>query len=113
MGVSGNDMRCAKPQSWCVPTGAAEGVPVRIRIAYLTSVLAAGAAAVAIAAAPAAAADASQQTCTSLSTSSTKCQSPGDAEINDSLPYANVLPQWTEFGGQSGGPYGGAGGGAG
>jgi hypothetical protein len=86
---------------------------VRMRLAYLTPVLAGVAAAVAIAAAPVAAADASQQTCVSLSTSSTKCQSPGDAEINDSLPYANVLPQWTEFGGQSGGPYGGAGGGAG
>ena len=86
---------------------------MRIRVKYLTPVLAAGAAAVAIAAAPTALADSSQQTCTSLSTSSTKCQSPGDAEINDSLPYANVLPQWSEFGQQSGGPYGGAGGGAG
>jgi hypothetical protein len=53
------------------------------------------------------------QTCTSLSTSSTKCSSPGNVEVNDSLPYANTLPLWTYIGGQSGGPYGGPGGGAG
>jgi hypothetical protein len=48
-----------------------------------------------------------------LNSASTKCQSRGDVELNDSLPYANVLPQWSFFGGQSGGPYGGSGGGAG
>ena len=86
---------------------------ISLKCLTLTPVLAAGAAAVAITAAPAAAADPSQPTCVSLSSSSTKCQSPGDAEITDSLPYANVLPQWSYFGGQSGGPYGGTGGGAG
>ena len=70
-------------------------------------------AALAIGTAPAAAADGATQKCTNLNTSSTKCESPGDVEINDSLPYADVLPQWSEFGGQSGGPYGGPGGGAG
>jgi hypothetical protein len=75
--------------------------------------LAAGSAAVAIGAAPMAAAEPAQQTCISVSSSATKCQSPGDTEINDSLPYANVLPQASYFGGQSQGPYGGAGGGAG
>jgi hypothetical protein len=92
---------------------------MRITLKYLrlTPVLAAGATAVAITAAPAAAAaaaaDPTQPSCVNLSSSSTKCQSPGDAELNDSLPYANVLPQWSFFGGQSGGPYGGTGGGAG
>jgi hypothetical protein len=86
---------------------------VRIGFNYPAVMLAAGAVAVAIAAAPPAAADPAQQICIGLSTSSAKCQMPGDTEINDSLPYANVLPQWSEFGQQSGGPYGGAGGGAG
>jgi hypothetical protein len=86
---------------------------MRIRLRYATPVLAAGAVAVAIAAAPMAAADTAQQTCISVSSSSTKCQSPGDAEINDSLPYANVLPQFSYFGGQTAAPYGGPGGGAG
>ena len=86
---------------------------MRVRMIYVTPLLAASAALIAIVAAPTAAADASQPTCVNLSSSSTKCQSPGDAELNDSLPYANVLPQWSFFGGQSGGPYGGTGGGAG
>jgi hypothetical protein len=85
---------------------------VRIRLKYVTPVLAAAAAAAAIAAAPTAIAD-SQQTCTNLSTSSTKCSSPGNVDVNDTLPYANTLPMWTYIGGQSGGPYGGPGGGAG
>jgi hypothetical protein len=79
----------------------------------VTTVLAVSAAGVAIAGAPAAAADPAQETCVNLNSASTRCQSPGDVELNDSLPYANVLPQWSFFGGQSGGPYGGAGGGAG
>jgi hypothetical protein len=29
-------------------------------------------------------------------------------EINDSLSRANTSPQWSSFGGQSGGPYGGS-----
>jgi hypothetical protein len=79
----------------------------------VTPFLVAGAAAVAIASAPVAAAAPAQETCVNLNSASTKCQSPGNVELNDSLPYANVLPQWSFFGGQSGGPYGGTGGGAG
>jgi hypothetical protein len=86
---------------------------MRIRVKFMTPALVAAAATVAIAAAPTASADPAQETCTSVSSSSTECQSPGDAEINDSLPYANVLPQFSYFGGQSAGPYGGPGGGAG
>jgi hypothetical protein len=78
------------------------GMRIALKYLRLTPVLAAGATAVA-----------TQPSCVNLSSSSTKCQSPGDAELNDSLPYANVLPQWSFFGGQSGGPYGGTGGGAG
>lgn len=48
---------------------------------YVKAVLAAGATAVAIAAAPTAAADGAQQSCTNLSSSATKCESPGDAEM--------------------------------
>jgi hypothetical protein len=86
---------------------------MRIGLKYITPVLAAGAAAAAIAAAPTAAADPSQQTCTSVSSSATQCQSPGNAQLNASVPNSNVLPTWSYFGGQSGGPYGGPGGGAG
>lgn len=63
---------------------------MRIETKYLTAVLAAGVVAATIAAAPmAAAADqqspSTQQSCTSTSTV-TKCVSPGDAEINSSIP---------------------------
>jgi hypothetical protein len=85
---------------------------MRIRLKYITPALAAGAAAVAIVAAPTAAA-ASNQSCIDLGSAASKCQSPGNAQINDSLPYADVLPQWSYFGGQSGGPFGGPGGGGG
>jgi hypothetical protein len=84
-----------------------------IALKFLTPVLIAGAAAVAIAASPTAAADTTQETCTGVSSSATKCQSPGNVEINDSLPYANVLPQFSYFGGQSAAPYGNPGGGPG
>jgi hypothetical protein len=57
---------------------------MRVGLKYITPVLAAGAAAVAIAAAPTAAA-ANQQNCVSSSTS-TLCQSPGDVELNSSIP---------------------------
>ena len=78
---------------------------MRIRPKYFTPALAAGALAVAIAAAPMSAA---QETCTSLNTGSTICETPGDAEVNDSLSRAAALPQWSSFGGQSGGPFGGS-----
>ena len=60
----------------------------------------------ALAAAPRAAAD-NSEFCTTLSTSSSKCQRQGDVEVNDSLTRANTLPQWSSAGQQSGGPYGG------
>ena len=81
---------------------------MRISLKYftLTPVLAAAAAALAIAAAPTAAAQ-SSETCTNVNSGSTICQSPGNAEVNDSLSRANTSPQWSADGGQSGGPYGG------
>jgi hypothetical protein len=78
---------------------------MRITPKYFTPALAAGALAVAIAAAPMSAA---QETCTSLNTGSTICETPGNAEVNDSLSRAATLPQWSSFGEQSGGPYGGS-----
>jgi hypothetical protein len=86
---------------------------MRTSLKFVTSMLGAGAVAVALAAAPPATASPNQETCTSVNSSATKCQSPGNAEINDSLPYANVLPEYSYFGGQSTGPYGPPGGGPG
>ncbi|MCW2654046.1 MAG: hypothetical protein QOE41_1687 [Mycobacterium sp.] len=80
---------------------------MRIGLKYITPALVTGAVSVAIAAAPTAAA-APADTCTSLNTGSTICQSPGDAEVNDSQARAATLPQWSSIGGQSGGPYGGS-----
>ena len=60
-----------------------------------------------MAAAPMAAAQPSQ-TCTDLNTSSTICESPGNAEVDDSLTRADTSPQWSSFGEQSGGPFGGS-----
>jgi hypothetical protein len=79
---------------------------VRIKPKFVIPVLAAGAVAVGVAAAPTAAAD--SEFCTSLSTGATKCQKPGDVEINDSLPRSSTSSQWASQGQQSGGPYGGA-----
>lgn len=70
---------------------------VRIGFKYSAVMLAASAVAVAIAAAPPAAADPAQQTCIGLSTSSTKCQSPGDVEINSSVPAPPAGP-WAMYG---------------
>ena len=81
---------------------------MRIRPKLFTPLLAAGSVAVALAAAPTSAANPSQESCPPLSTGTTKCESPGNVEINDSLTRAYILPQWSSFGGQSGGPYGGA-----
>ena len=81
-------------------------VPIRA----LPLIIAAGAAALAIAGAPTATA---KPTCTQLNSLSTRCESPGNAEINDTLPVANVLPQWSVMGQQSGSPYGNGGGGPG
>ena len=71
---------------------------MRINPRYLTPVLAAGAAALAIAAAPTAAAAQGEtgQSCVTLGTS-TKCQAPGDVEINSSIPAPPVGP-WAVYG---------------
>lgn len=60
---------------------------MRIKLSYLTPLLAAGAAAAAIAAAPMAAATAaaSPQSCSSVGAGS-ECQTPGNVQINDSPP---------------------------
>jgi hypothetical protein len=84
---------------------------MEIRLRALALIIAAGSAAVAMAGAPTA--TAKPPTCTQLNSLSTRCESPGNAEINDTLPVANVLPQWSLFGQQSGGPYGNPGGGPG
>jgi hypothetical protein len=56
---------------------------MRIKLSYLTPLLAAGASAVAISAAPiASAASTTQQSC-SESVSGSVCESPGNVEIND------------------------------
>ena len=74
-----------------------------IRIKAVIPLLAAGAVAAGIAAAAPAAAD--SEYCTSLSTSSTKCEKQGDVEVNDSLAHSNTLPIWTVMAGATGGPY--------
>jgi hypothetical protein len=86
---------------------------MRIRLKYMMPTFAAAIVVLTVAAAPMAAADGAQETCTNLNNSAVKCQSPGNAEINDSLPYANVLPQYAYTGGQTSAPYGGPGGGPG
>jgi hypothetical protein len=85
---------------------------VLIRSKCLVVVLA-GLVAASICTASTSRADSGQENCIQLSTSAMKCESPGNAEIDDSLSRANVSPQWSAQGGQSGGPYGGSfGGGA-
>jgi hypothetical protein len=86
---------------------------MRIKLRHMMPTLVTAVVTLTIAAAPMAAADSSQETCTNLNNSAVKCQSPGNAEINDSLPYANVLPQYAYSGGQTSAPYGGPGGGPG
>jgi hypothetical protein len=60
---------------------------MRISLSYAAPLLAAGAVAVAIAAAPAAAAT----TCSSTGPGS-RCQSPGNVQINDSMPPVQFDP---------------------
>jgi hypothetical protein len=65
---------------------------VRMKLNYITTLLAAGAATVAIAAAPiAAAAPNTGQSC-NASGPGTICQSPGNAQINDSPPPVQYYP---------------------
>jgi hypothetical protein len=113
MGVSGDDIGDRKRHSGAIPSPIEKSTTMPISLKHVALALAGGAVAATISAPPMAAADPSPETCTNLGSSATRCQSPGNAEINDSLPYANVLPEWSFFGGQSGGPYGGPGGGAG
>ena len=80
---------------------------MRIELKLVGPVLAAGVVAAGIVVAPVAAAD-NTEFCTGLSTSSTKCQRQGNAEINDSLSRTNYLPIWVAAGGATGGPYLGA-----
>jgi hypothetical protein len=65
---------------------------MRVKLSYLTPLLAAGAAAVAISAAPiASAASTTQQSC-SDSVSGSICESPGNVEINDTPGPMNYEP---------------------
>jgi hypothetical protein len=69
---------------------------MRIRLSYITPLLATGAAAVAIAAAPTATAapTAIHKTCSSSGSGST-CQSPGNVEVNSSPPAVSFYPYGT------------------
>ena len=72
----------------CNKWGAAKwSTTMRIKLTYITPLLAAGAAAVAIAAAAPAAAAANGQTC-----SGNICQSPGNVQINDARPPVQFYP---------------------
>ena len=66
---------------------------MRIKLTYVTPLLAAGAAAVAIVAAPTAAAAATplQTTCVATGAGTT-CQSPGNVEITNPLPPVSFYP---------------------
>ena len=91
---------------------------MRIKLNYITPLLAAGAAAVAIAAAPAAAAasvndpGAGQPSCTYVGGAfqDNQCQTPGNAQINDTLPPVLPTPQYNTYGGGYFGGYGHGGG---
>jgi len=92
---------------------------MRMKLNYITPLLAAGAAAVAIAAAPIAAAasvndpGAGQPSCTYVGGQfqDNQCQTPGNAQINDTLPPVLPTPQYNTYGGGYFGGYGGHGGG--
>ena len=66
---------------------------MRIKLTYVTPLLAAGAAAVAIVAAPTAAAAPTplQKTCVATG-AGTACQSPGNVEITNPLPPVSFYP---------------------
>ena len=72
-----------------------KGVIVRIRINYITPVLAAGVAAVAIAA-PSAAATPDDQLCSDMG-GSTQCQSAGNVQIH-TTPHAMSVTPRTAYG---------------
>jgi hypothetical protein len=84
---------------------------MRIGLKHIAPVLAVGAVVAGIAGAPTAAAD--SELCTNLNTGATKCQKPGNVEVNDSRSHANTTAPWYYQGGYTGGPfYGPLGGGA-
>src|SRR5690349_24019112 len=91
---------------------------MRMKLSYMTPLLGAAAAGVAIIVAPIAAAapagpGAVQESC-GPSGSGTVCQTPGNAEINDSPPPVNFYPYGGDaflLGGYGGGFHGGGGGG--
>jgi opacity protein-like surface antigen len=95
---------------------------MRVKLSYLTPLLAAGAAAVAISAAPiASAASTTQQSCNE-SVSGSVCESPGNVEINDTpgpmdfQPYGDdgfLIGGYGGYGFHGGGFGGGHGGGHG
>jgi hypothetical protein len=91
---------------------------MRMKLSYMTPLLGAAAAGIAITVAPIAAAAApagpgsAQQSC-SPDGSGTVCQSPGNAEINDSPPPVSFYPYGGDaflLGGYGGGFHGGGGG---
>jgi hypothetical protein len=69
---------------------------MRIRLTYITSLLAAGAAAAAIGAAPIAAPAPApapaQPSCNTLGATQTECQSPGNAQLYDAPPQVDYFP---------------------
>jgi hypothetical protein len=67
-----------------------------IKRRYLAPTLSAAVAAASIVAAPSALAE---QSCTYLSSNSTVCQSPGNAQIVSSPPPVQYAPQYPFFGG--------------
>jgi hypothetical protein len=71
---------------------------VRMKLNYIAPLLAAGTAAVAIAAAPIAAADPTTGQSCGTNGAGTICQSPGNAQINDSPPPVQYYP----YGGEAG-----------
>ena len=73
-----------------------KGVIVRIRINYITPVLAAGAAAVAIAAAPSAAATPDDQPCSDMG-GSTQCHRTGNVQIY-TMPQAMPATTTSTYG---------------
>jgi hypothetical protein len=96
---------------------------MRVKLSYLTPLLAAGAAAAAISAAPIASAASTQQSC-SDNVSGSVCESPGNVQINDTpgamdfQPYGDdglLLGGYGGFGhgGGFGGGFGGGHGGGG
>jgi hypothetical protein len=84
---------------------AGEDKDMRIKLSYITPLIAAGAAAVAIVAAPTAFA----QSCDDLGAGQTECQSPGNVQINDSPGPVQYTPQYPYWEGDlfSHGGYGG------